>query len=92
MIEPFIASPAASTLGLGSGSIRPIRINGRLAWSVDDIKRLLNMPLAAECKLNVDETGLHNQQSEEEMEKGLATVMVLTLLILVPTAGFELAT
>lgn len=24
------------------GPLRPIRINGRLAWSVDDIKRLLN--------------------------------------------------
>lgn len=25
-----------------AGPIRPIRINGRLAWSVADIKRLLN--------------------------------------------------
>jgi hypothetical protein len=27
---------------LESGPIRPTRINGRLAWSVADIKRLLN--------------------------------------------------
>ncbi len=27
---------------LESGPIRPIRINGRLAWAVGDIKRLLN--------------------------------------------------
>jgi hypothetical protein len=27
---------------LENGPIRPIRINGRLAWAVDDIKRLLN--------------------------------------------------
>ena len=27
---------------LENGPIRPIRINGRLAWSVADIKRLLN--------------------------------------------------
>jgi hypothetical protein len=25
-----------------NGPIRPVRINGRLAWSVSDIKRLLN--------------------------------------------------
>lgn len=28
---------------LESGPIRPIRINGRLAWAVADIKRLLNV-------------------------------------------------
>lgn len=27
---------------LENGPIRPIRINGRLAWSVSEIKRLLN--------------------------------------------------
>jgi len=27
---------------LESGPIRPVRINGRLAWAVADIKRLLN--------------------------------------------------
>ena len=25
-----------------AGALRPIRVNGRLAWSVADIKRLLN--------------------------------------------------
>jgi len=27
---------------LENGPIRPVRINGRLAWSIADIKRLLN--------------------------------------------------
>lgn len=27
---------------LEDGPLRPIRINGRLAWNVEDIKRLLN--------------------------------------------------
>lgn len=31
-----------SWASLENGAIRPVRINGRLAWSVADIKRLLN--------------------------------------------------
>ncbi|WLI89224.1 hypothetical protein Q4S45_21420 [Massilia sp. R2A-15] len=42
----FYLTRAAQTLRswacLENGPLRPVRINGRLAWSVADIKRLLN--------------------------------------------------
>lgn len=31
----------------GSGPIQPLRINGRLAWKISDIKALLGMEVAA---------------------------------------------
>ena len=29
------------------GPLRPLRINGRLSWKTDDIRRLLGVPVAA---------------------------------------------
>jgi len=35
-------SLASRWAGFENGPLKPIRVNGRLAWSVNDIKKILN--------------------------------------------------